>query len=51
MLVGTIFGVIVIPGLYYIFGKMAAGKKLIRDEYFDPLTEEENEKHVQKVNI
>jgi HAE1 family hydrophobic/amphiphilic exporter-1 len=50
MLVGTIFGVIVIPGLYYIFGKMAAGKKLIRDEYFDPLTEE-TEENAEEVNI
>ncbi|MCB0409553.1 MAG: efflux RND transporter permease subunit, partial [Flavobacteriales bacterium] len=32
MLLGTIFGVIIIPGLYYIFGKMADGRQLIRDE-------------------
>ena len=40
MLFGTIFGVIVVPGLYYVFGKMAEGKKLIRDEDELPLTED-----------
>lgn len=40
MLLGTVFGVIIIPGLYYIFGKMAAKRKLIRDEEENPLTEE-----------
>ncbi|MEZ5056367.1 MAG: efflux RND transporter permease subunit [Saprospiraceae bacterium] len=43
MLLGTLFGVIVIPGLYYIFGNLAKGKALIRDEYFDPLTENEED--------
>jgi HAE1 family hydrophobic/amphiphilic exporter-1 len=40
MLFGTIFGVIIIPGLYYIFAKMVEGRKLIRDEHDRPLTEE-----------
>ncbi|MFN8349787.1 MAG: efflux RND transporter permease subunit [Spirosomataceae bacterium] len=40
MLFGTIFGVIIIPGLYYIFGKLADGKKLIKDEDDASLTEE-----------
>ena len=39
MLFGTIFGVIIVPGLYYIFGTMAAGRKLIRDEEDNSLTE------------
>ncbi len=39
MLFGTVFGVIIVPGLYYIFGKMAEGRKLIRDEENDPLSE------------
>ncbi|MCB5191325.1 efflux RND transporter permease subunit [Methylobacillus arboreus] len=39
MLFGTIFGVILIPGLYYIFAKMSEGKALIRNEQFEPLTE------------
>lgn len=40
MLLGTIFGVILIPGLYYIFGSLAAKRKLIRGEDENPLTEE-----------
>jgi len=39
MLFGTIFGVIVIPGLYYIFARLADGRKIIQDEYEEPLTE------------
>jgi HAE1 family hydrophobic/amphiphilic exporter-1 len=39
MLFGTIFGVIIVPGLYYIFGSMAEGRKLIKDEENDSLTE------------
>jgi len=39
MLFGTIFGVIVIPGLYYIFGSLADGKSMIRREETEPLTE------------
>lgn len=40
MLLGTIFGVILVPGLYYIFGKLAEGRKLIYDEEDTSLTEE-----------
>jgi HAE1 family hydrophobic/amphiphilic exporter-1 len=32
MLFGTIFGVLIVPGLYYIFGKLIEGKNLIKDE-------------------
>ncbi len=39
MLFGTIFGVIIIPGLYYIFGTLADGRKLIRNEDNSPLSE------------
>jgi hydrophobic/amphiphilic exporter-1 (mainly G- bacteria), HAE1 family len=39
MFFGTIFGVIIVPGLYYIFGTLAAGRKLIRGEDDDSLTE------------
>ncbi|HEY7424521.1 MAG TPA: efflux RND transporter permease subunit, partial [Gemmataceae bacterium] len=39
MLVGTVIGVLVIPGLYYLFGKMADGRKLLRDEVDKPLSE------------
>ncbi|MCB0700466.1 MAG: efflux RND transporter permease subunit [Chitinophagales bacterium] len=39
MLLGTVFGVIIVPGLYYIFAKLADGRQLIRDEHEAPLTE------------
>lgn len=39
MLFGTIFGVIIVPGLYYLFAKLAEGKKLIKDEDVNPLSE------------
>lgn len=39
MLIGTVIGVFLIPGLYYIFGKLADGKQLIRDESEKPLSE------------
>ena len=42
MLFGTIFGVLLIPGLYYIFGKLAEGRKMIKNEDFKPLTEDYN---------
>lgn len=45
MLLGTVFGVIIVPGLYYIFGSIAKGKKMIKDEDFDPLTEEIGHHH------
>ncbi|MCU0328112.1 MAG: efflux RND transporter permease subunit [Chitinophagales bacterium] len=32
MLLGTTIGVIIIPGLYYIFGTMIDGKKLLKEE-------------------
>ncbi len=40
MLFGTLFGVILVPGLYYIFGKLAEGRTLIRDEDVNPLSED-----------
>ncbi|RDI04457.1 efflux RND transporter permease subunit [Flavobacterium sp. AG291] len=40
MLFGTIFGVIIVPGLYYIFGSIADGRKLIKDEEDSSLSEE-----------
>jgi hydrophobic/amphiphilic exporter-1 (mainly G- bacteria), HAE1 family len=50
MLFGTIFGVIIIPGLYYIFGKLADGRQLIRDEYDRPLSEEPQHTHSKEIN-
>ncbi|ACU62791.1 efflux RND transporter permease subunit [Chitinophaga pinensis] len=40
MLFGTIFGVLIIPGLYYIFGKIAEKRMLVKEEEENPLTEE-----------
>ncbi|SJZ66412.1 efflux RND transporter permease subunit [Sediminibacterium ginsengisoli] len=40
MLFGTIFGVLLIPGLYYVFGKIAEKHAFVKDEEENPLTEE-----------
>ncbi len=40
MLTGTIFGVIIVPGLYYIFGTLAEGKYYIKDQEDAPLSED-----------
>jgi HAE1 family hydrophobic/amphiphilic exporter-1 len=40
MLFGTIFGVVIIPGLYYIFGSIAEKHVLVNYEEENPLTEE-----------
>jgi len=39
MLFGTIIGVVIIPGLYYVFAKMSDGRKLIQDEADEALSE------------
>ena len=39
MLVGTVIGVLVIPGLYYLFGQLDGGRKLLKDESHQPLSE------------
>jgi hydrophobic/amphiphilic exporter-1 (mainly G- bacteria), HAE1 family len=39
MLLGTLIGVLVIPGLYYLFGRIADGRKLLSDESDEPLSE------------
>ncbi|MGZ3354340.1 MAG: efflux RND transporter permease subunit [Isosphaeraceae bacterium] len=39
MLLGTLIGVLVIPGLYYLFGRIADGRKLLKDETDEPLSE------------
>jgi HAE1 family hydrophobic/amphiphilic exporter-1 len=40
MLIGTAFGVILIPGLYYIFGKLSEKHIFVKDQNENPLTEE-----------
>lgn len=39
MLLGTVFGVLIIPGLYYIFGRISE-KPMVENEAENPLTEE-----------
>ncbi len=39
MLFGTIFGVVIIPGLYFIFAHLADGRNLIKGEDDEPLSE------------
>ena len=43
MIFGTVFGVIIVPGLYYIFGTWALGRKLIKNE--EDITLSENFVH------
>ncbi|MWW26201.1 efflux RND transporter permease subunit [Algibacter lectus] len=40
MFIGTVFGVIIIPGLYYVFAKLADGRSLIKDEASTSVTDE-----------
>lgn len=40
MLLGTVFGLMIIPGLYYIFGTIAEKSRLARYEEENPLTEQ-----------
>ncbi|HWA99930.1 MAG TPA: efflux RND transporter permease subunit [Pirellulales bacterium] len=39
MLLGTLIGVLIIPGLYYLFAKLAGDRKLLRAETDAPLSE------------
>jgi HAE1 family hydrophobic/amphiphilic exporter-1 len=39
MLLGTIVGVLMIPGLYYLFAKLGGDRKLLRSETSKPLSE------------
>lgn len=40
MLFGTLFGVVLVPGLYFVFGKLSEGRTLIQGEEDEPLTED-----------
>ncbi|MFA0960920.1 efflux RND transporter permease subunit [Roseivirga sp. BDSF3-8] len=46
MLLGTIFGVIIVPGLYFIFAKLADGRHLIKNEDQSPLSEEKHHENI-----
>ncbi|WP_310559616.1 efflux RND transporter permease subunit [Flavobacterium sp.] len=47
MLIGTICGVFVIPGLYYIFGKIAERFTYVKNQKENPLTEEFDDHHAK----
>ncbi len=40
MLLGTVIGVLLIPGLYYVFGRISERTKFVKNEAETPLTEE-----------
>ena len=40
MVFGTLFGVVIVPGLYFVFATLSEGKRLIRDEEDEPLSED-----------
>ena len=40
MFVGTLLGVLIIPGLYYVFATMIVGRKLIQEEHDEPVSEQ-----------
>ncbi|MFT3980564.1 MAG: efflux RND transporter permease subunit [Ferruginibacter sp.] len=40
MLIGTVCGVLLIPGLYYLFGRISEKNPIVDDEDENPLTEE-----------
>ena len=42
MFLGTVIGVLIIPGLYYIFGSLAAKIKMVKKQDNNPLTENIN---------
>jgi HAE1 family hydrophobic/amphiphilic exporter-1 len=46
MLLGTLFGVLIIPGLYYLFAKISEKHILVKNENENPLSEE---KDIEKV--
>jgi hydrophobic/amphiphilic exporter-1 (mainly G- bacteria), HAE1 family len=49
MLFGTIFGVMLIPGLYYVFGRIAERYVLVKHEDEDPITERIDNHREKKV--
>ena len=51
MLLGTIGGVLIIPGLYYAFGRMVEGKKLLYDESKTSLSEAFVESGIERASL
>ncbi|MGV9004736.1 efflux RND transporter permease subunit [Flavobacterium sp.] len=46
MIFGTVFGVILIPGLYFLFAKISEKHILVEDEEENPITEEMNSNEI-----
>jgi len=46
MIFGTVFGVILIPGLYFLFAKISEKHLLVEDEEENPITEEMNSNEI-----
>lgn len=51
MLIGTIVGVLIIPGLYFIFGKLIEGKDLLKDEVHSSLSESYTEAQLTRASL
>lgn len=47
MFIGTVCGVLLIPGLYYFFAKISEKHAIVEDEYENPLTEEIDNNELQ----
>jgi HAE1 family hydrophobic/amphiphilic exporter-1 len=50
MLLGTVIGVLVIPGLYYLFARLDGDRKLLQDETHLPLSETIEQKGVEPLH-
>jgi HAE1 family hydrophobic/amphiphilic exporter-1 len=48
MFIGTIFGVLVIPGLYFFFANLIKGKQFVGDENTEPVFEEMVRERMEK---
>lgn len=51
MMTGTIIGVLIIPGLYYVFATMVDGKNLLRDEEHTSLTDDFAMTKTQRIRL
>ncbi|MCX7607432.1 MAG: efflux RND transporter permease subunit, partial [Bacteroidia bacterium] len=51
VLLGTVLGVFVIPGLYFIFAKLGEGKQLLQDQEKRSLTEEFVQESFMKASL
>ncbi|MFM1876844.1 MAG: hypothetical protein RL266_2581 [Bacteroidota bacterium] len=47
MLIGTVFGVLIIPGLYFFFADLTKGRKLMKEGIDEPISEEMTRESVE----